>query len=57
MMAFPGVGFGFIRQLFRATSDSAHLSISDWSTPQQPGGPAGQELMINFIEVEPYFDE
>ena len=48
--------FGFLRQVFRATSESARLTISDWTSPHDPGGPAGQELMVNFIEVEPYFE-
>ena len=46
--------FNFHRVVFKATSGTAELSISDWKTPEEPGGPADQELMFNFIEVEPY---
>lgn len=40
--------------VFRATGTSATLKISDWVSPNQPGGPEGQELAINFVEVKPY---
>lgn len=45
------------QRVFRAKSESAHLSISDWASEGEPGGPAGQELMYNFIEVQPYLAE
>ena len=38
---------------FRARTEQAELTISDWATPDAPGGPIGQELMCNFIEVQP----
>jgi hypothetical protein len=40
--------------IFRATRSEAGLRISDWSSDREPGGPAGQELMMNFVEVQPY---
>jgi len=40
--------------LFRATGTEATLRISDWAGEREPGGPAGQELMMNFVEVQPY---
>ncbi len=40
--------------VFRATGTTAMLRISDWRTPDDPGGPEGQELMVNFIEVKPF---
>jgi hypothetical protein len=43
--------------VFRARSETARLTISDWLSEDQAGGPAGQELMYNFIKVEPYFPE
>ncbi len=46
--------FGFQRFLFQAHSRTALLTLSDWVSPQESGGEAGQELMVNFIEVEPY---
>jgi len=44
-------------RVFRATAQTAKLAISDWASPDAPGGPTGQELMFNFIEVQPYFEE
>ena len=40
--------FNFNRIVFRATSGTARLIISDEAVP------VGQELTFNFIEVEPY---
>ncbi|MCC6491195.1 MAG: hypothetical protein IT364_27145, partial [Candidatus Hydrogenedentes bacterium] len=45
------------RTVFRASSDSAVLRISDWPSATDPGGPEGQELMINGIAVQPYYSE
>jgi hypothetical protein len=42
--------------VFRARTPQAELSITDWATPAAPGGPAGQELMCNFVEVQPYLE-
>jgi hypothetical protein len=47
--------FNYYWRLFRAKGTSATLTISDWATDSGPGGPIGQELMFNFIEVQPYF--
>jgi hypothetical protein len=44
-------------RLFRASGQSAKLTLSDWAKSDAPGGPEGQELMFNFIEVQPYFEE
>jgi hypothetical protein len=41
--------------VFRAKGRSAKLTISDWASAASPGGPVGQELLYNFIEVQPYF--
>ena len=38
----------------RADSPTARLTISDWADERTPGGPVGQELMHNFIQVQPY---
>ena len=52
--------FSYIRTVFRATSDTARLSIHDkmvwsrWYKPVYRKADVGQELAINFIEVEPY---
>jgi hypothetical protein len=47
--------FNHIRRVFRPLGESAKLVISDWETDGQPGGPIGQELILNFVEVEPFF--
>jgi hypothetical protein len=40
--------------VFQAQESQAELSISDWSSPTDPGGPIGQELMLNFVQIQPY---
>ncbi|NOZ22390.1 MAG: hypothetical protein GXP25_15020, partial [Planctomycetes bacterium] len=42
---------------FRATGPTARLTITDWKDDKTPGGPVGQELMVNWIEVQPYVEE
>ena len=44
------------QRLFRARSTTAELVICDWASPSDPGGPVGQQLMFNFVEVQPYFE-
>ena len=61
------VGAGFSRdhqpwlnyywRIFRAKAPTAKLTISDWTSADEPGGPVGQELIFNFIELQPYFAE
>jgi len=43
-------------KVFRANGPVAKLTISDWFSDQEPGGPIGQELIYNFIEVQPYWE-
>jgi hypothetical protein len=51
----PGKAWmNFYFEVFRAQGSEALLRISDWKSPQDPGGRNGQELMFNFVEVEPY---
>ncbi|MFH0965009.1 MAG: LamG domain-containing protein [Planctomycetota bacterium] len=45
------------RDVFRAKSGAAKLTISDWADDATPGGPAGQELAFNFIQVEPFYED
>jgi hypothetical protein len=33
------------------------FDIAEWTKPGKPGGPIGQELMYNFIEVQPYLED
>ena len=49
---------------FRARQREARLTISDWASDPstgsgqaKPGGPIGQQLIHNFIEVEPYLED
>ena len=44
-------------RVFRAEGQTATLAISDWANEGQPGGPIGQELMYNYIKVQPYWSE
>jgi len=41
--------------LFRANGDSARVTVTDWASDEEPGGPIGQQLMFNFLQVQPYF--
>jgi len=43
-------------RVFRAKQPTARLTVTDWKNATTPGGPIGQELMFNFIEVQPYFE-
>ncbi|MFH1739193.1 MAG: hypothetical protein ABIH23_09300 [bacterium] len=49
--------FNHHRIVFRATKSTGRITISDWINRDKPGGPVGQELMYNFIEIQPYFEE
>jgi len=42
-------------RVFRAKGTTARLTVSDWQSPAEPGGPIGQELIYNFIEIQPYY--
>jgi len=44
-------------RVFRAKSATARLTVSDWKSAAEAGGPAGQELMFNFLELQPYLGE
>ena len=53
----------FHRYVFRAKGPTARLTISDWVDPSTgsgqatPGGPVGQETLVNFIEIQPYLED
>ena len=38
---------------FRPNGPTAKLLISDWAKPDAPGGPTGQRVVCNFVEVQP----
>lgn len=48
--------FNLHRLVFRAQSPTAELSITDWADGNTPGGPIGQEIALNFIEIEPFIE-
>ena len=48
--------FNHHRLMFRATQPTARLILSDWAFGQAAGGPEGQELMFNYVQLEPYFE-
>ena len=35
---------------------SSRLCLSDWAKAGEPGGPVGQQMMVNFVEVQPVLD-
>jgi len=41
---------------FRAQGPTATLSLSDWAKPENPVGPVGQRIMLNFVQVQPVFE-
>ena len=44
-------------RVFRAKGKTAKLTVTDWKNDKESGGPMGQELMYNFVQVQPYFSE
>ena len=48
---------GYHWRVFRAKSETATLTVTDWASSDQPGGNAGQELMFSFFEVQPFLPE
>ena len=45
------------RLVFRAKDTAGRLTISDWSGENEPGGPIGQELVHNYVQVQPYLED
>ena len=41
---------------FRATGPTTKLVISDWAKPDAPGAPISQELILNFVELQPVLE-
>jgi len=41
-------------RVFRAKATEAEVVISDWVSPEAAGGPVGQEIAVNFVEVQPW---
>jgi len=49
--------FNHHRVMFKATGETARLVVSDWASPNNPGGEIGQELMYNYVQLQPYYVE
>jgi hypothetical protein len=43
--------------VFIPQATTATLTLSDWKSPTDPGGPAGEEFIWNFVQLQPYFPE
>jgi hypothetical protein len=48
--------FNFYRIVFRPKGRTAELKISDWNNRIKAGGPSGQEVIFNFIEIQPFLE-
>ncbi|MFH1743072.1 MAG: hypothetical protein ABIH23_29045, partial [bacterium] len=44
------------RVVFRPKHHTTELTISDWASPTEPGGPIGQESVCNFVEIQPFLE-
>jgi len=44
-------------RVFRAKAETARLTVTDWAGDTKAGGPIGQELMFNFVEIQPYIGD
>ena len=53
----PHPWMNFHRIVFRARGETARLVISDWASPTEPGGSEGQQLIFNFVQVQPYLED
>jgi hypothetical protein len=42
--------------VFRAKERTARLHLCDWASEESPGGPSDEELIWNFVQVQPYFE-
>jgi len=45
------------QHVFRAKEKTARLVLSDWTSREEPGGPGGEELIWNFMQIQPYFPD
>ena len=54
--AVPGsICWNYTYVVFKATKPTAMLEISDWMDKKSCGGPVGQELVFDFMQVQPFF--
>jgi len=47
--------FNLYRIVFRPKNKTAELTISDWSNSTQSNDLVGQEIIFNFVEIQPYY--
>ena len=47
--------WNYTHRVFRAVTDRCRLEVSDWPDDQHPGGPAGQETLFDFFQVQPLY--
>ncbi len=52
-----GPWYNIHRWVFKAKGTTAELTLSDWTNDKTPSGSSGQELMCNFIEIQPYYEK
>ncbi|MDX9972991.1 MAG: hypothetical protein RBU21_08380 [FCB group bacterium] len=44
----------YVRLVFKSGREPVELRITDWGTADTPVGTAGQDLGVNFVQVQPY---
>ncbi len=49
--------FNYFFRVFRSRDREATITISDWENPGKAGGPTGQEIRANFVQIQPYLAE
>ena len=51
------VCWNYCFRVFKATGTQAVLKMSDWAEPGAPGGDVGNEVVWDFIQVQPFYAE
>ena len=51
----PQVTFFTERQVFRAKGEKAEIVFSDWQSDSERRRPAGEQTVLNYVSVKPYF--
>jgi hypothetical protein len=51
---FKSVHATLYRLVFRARTETARLTLSDWQSADHPGGQTDQHLACNYVLVRPY---
>ena len=52
----PRACWNYHYRVFRATADRATIEISDWADDKTPGGLIGQEILYDFVQIQPFFE-